>query len=76
MVFEKLAEIIAKEFKVKASDLKETTRLREDLNVDSLDAVQLIITLEDTFHIQVSDQEAAGLKTVGDIAKFLNSKIK
>lgn len=77
MVLEKLVDIVAKKFSItKKETLTPTTRLREDLNVDSLDAVELIMELEETFNIQVSDQDATTLKTLGDIQTLIETKLK
>lgn len=76
MVLEKIREVVAKKFKVQPQNVNETTRLREDLNVDSLDAVELIMELEDTFNIKIADDEAQQLKTIGDIVNFVQPKVK
>ncbi|MFZ9704347.1 MAG: acyl carrier protein [Bacilli bacterium] len=76
MVLEKIREVVAKKFKVQPQNVNESTRLREDLNVDSLDAVELIMELEDTFNVKIADDEAQKLKTIGDIVTFLTPKVK
>jgi acyl carrier protein len=76
MVLEKIKEVVAKKFKVQLENVSVTTRLREDLNVDSLDAVELIMELEDTFKVKISDDEAQKLKTIGDIVTFIEPKVK
>lgn len=76
MVLEKIREVVAKKFKVQPQNVNESTRLREDLNVDSLDAVELIMELEDTFNVKIADDEAQKLKTIGDIVNFLTPKVK
>jgi acyl carrier protein len=74
MVLEQIKDVVAKRFKVQAETVTTATRLREDLNVDSLDAVQLIMDLEDLFNVKISDDDATSFKTVGDIVKFLERK--
>ncbi|MEY3431836.1 MAG: hypothetical protein RIS53_734 [Bacillota bacterium] len=76
MVLEKIREVVAKKFKVQPDKVNITTRLREDLNVDSLDAVELIMELEDTFKVKIADDEAQKLKTIGDIVNFIKPKVK
>lgn len=76
MVLEKIKEVVAKKFKVQLEKVTVATRLREDLNVDSLDAVELIMELEDTFKVKISDDEAQKLKTIGDIVTFIEPKVK
>jgi acyl carrier protein len=76
MVLEKIREVVSKKFKVSPEKVNASTRLREDLNVDSLDAVELIMELEDTFKVKIADDEAQKLKTIGDIVNFINPKVK
>jgi acyl carrier protein len=75
MVLERIQDVVAKKFKVQKEKVTLQTRLREDLNVDSLDAVELIMELEDSFKIKISDDEAQQLKTIGDIVNFLTPKV-
>jgi acyl carrier protein len=76
MVLNKIREVVVKKFKVQPQNVNAGTRLREDLNVDSLDAVELIMELEDTFSVKISDDEAQKLKTIGDIVNFIQPKVK
>ena len=46
-------------------------RLSEDLGADSIDAVELIMKIEDTFDVSVSDEQAQAIKSVGDIVRYL-----
>jgi acyl carrier protein len=76
MVLNKIRDVVVKKFKVQPQNVNAGTRLREDLNVDSLDAVELIMELEDTFKVKISDDEAQKLKTIGDIVNFIQPKVK
>ena len=67
----KKLKIIAKELNLKEEDIKLESRLAEDLGADSLDAVELIMAIEEEFDIQVSDEAAQGIRTVGDIVEYL-----
>jgi acyl carrier protein len=71
MVFEKVVEVIVKELNVKKEEVKPETSLTDDLGADSLDAVELIMSLEDEFGVKISDEKAQTFKTVGDIVKYL-----
>jgi len=71
MVLEKVTALIAKEFHVDAGQLTADTRLEEDLNIDSLDAVELVMGLEDTFHVSITDETSHEFKTVGQIVDFI-----
>jgi acyl carrier protein len=75
MVLQKVTQMIAKEFNLDVSTLSRETRLEEDLSIDSLDAVELVMGLEDLFSVSISDVDAQGFKTVGQIADFVAAKI-
>ena len=72
-VFEKVKEIIVKELKVEAEKVTLDARLKDDLGADSLDAVEIIMDIEDEFNIQIDDSEAENIKTVGDIVKYIEA---
>lgn len=70
-MFEKVQEIIAKELGIAKDKITMDSRLAEDLGADSLDAVELIMALEDEFGISVDDEAATKIKKVSDIVEFL-----
>lgn len=71
MVFEKVKKIIANELNVDEDQITMETRLAEDLGADSLDAVELIMSIEDEFEIEVDDENAQNIRCVGDIVRYL-----
>lgn len=71
MILEQVAEIIAKELNKNAADIKMETRLVEDLGADSLDAVEIMFALEEKFGMEIDDDAALQLKTVGDLVKYI-----
>lgn len=73
MIFEKVREIIANELSVSKDEITLETNLQDDLGADSLDAVELIMTLEEEFDTSISDEDAQNLKTVGDIVRFIEN---
>ncbi len=73
MVFEKVCEIIASELSVSKEEIKLETHLQNDLGADSLDAVELVMTIEEEFDIAIPDDVAQNLKTVGDIVNYLEN---
>lgn len=75
MVFEKVKEIIAEQLDVDAEGIKPETSLMRDLEADSLDAVEIMMALEDEFEIEVPDEVAEGFKNIGEIVKYVESKI-
>lgn len=74
MNFEKLTEIIAKELNVAKSKVTMDTNLQDDLGADSLDAVELIMAIEEEFSVTIPDESAQSFKTVRDIAQFLENQ--
>ncbi len=70
-MFEKVQAIIAKELGIEKDQVKLDSRLAEDLGADSLDAVELIMAIEDEFDIEVDDEAATKIKKVSDIVEFL-----
>lgn len=73
MIFEKVRKIICEELDVNEDKVTLETRLTEDLGADSLDAVELIMSLEDEFGVQISNEEAQKIVTVNDIVKCLEN---
>jgi acyl carrier protein len=71
MVFDQVKDIIIEELSVDANLITMEARLSEDLGADSIDAVELIMKIEDTFDVSVSDEQAQAIKSVGDIVRYL-----
>lgn len=76
MTFEKVKKLLADQLNVDANTITEKSKVIDDLGADSLDVVEMLMTLEDEFNVTVSDEESVNLKTVGDIVKLIDSKIK
>lgn len=72
MIFEKVRSLIAKELNLKEENITMESKLSEDLGADSLDAVELIMAIEDEFGVQVSDEQAQNIRKVSDIVEFLS----
>ncbi|MGL5315099.1 MAG: acyl carrier protein [Peptostreptococcaceae bacterium] len=71
-MFEKIKTIIAEQLGIDNLDtITLETSLVEDLEADSLDAVEVIMALEDEFGIEIPDEQAENFKTVGDLYKFV-----
>lgn len=73
MVFEKVKEIIVKELKVEAEKVTLEASLKDDLGADSIDAVEVIMSLEDEFGISIDDETAEGIKTVKDLVDYIEA---
>ena len=76
MIFEKVKEIIVSELKLDAAKVTMDANLESDLGADSLDAVEVIMALEDEFDIEISDDASQDIKTVGDIVKHIEELTK
>ena len=70
---DKVKEIIAKELEVEPKQLSSEAKFIEDLGADSLDIVELVMALEEEFSIDIPDEDADKLKTVGDAMNYLKS---
>ena len=70
---DKVKEIIAKELEVDVKQLTPEAKFIEDLGADSLDIVELVMALEEEFGIDIPDEDADKLKTVGDAMNYLKS---
>ena len=69
----KVKEIIAKELEVDVKQLQPDAKFIEDLGADSLDIVELVMALEEEFGLDIPDEDADKLKTVGDAMNYLKS---
>ena len=76
MVFEKIKEIIADKIQVDEDKITLETSLMKDLEADSLDAVEIIMGIEEEFDIEVPDEAAEGFQNIGDIVTYVESKIE
>ena len=74
-VLAKVREHLAGELEVDAGAISADTRFREDLDADSLDLYELVMELEDTYGISVSEEEASRIATVGDAVDFVLERL-
>lgn len=71
MTFEKVTAILAEQLDVEEDTITMDTSLVDDLGADSLDVVDLVMTLEDEFDMEIPDEDVENVRTVGDIVKYL-----
>ena len=71
MVFETVRDTLAEQFEIDPSEITMDTNLIDDIGADSLDVVELIMSVEDEFGISISDEDAANLPTVGKIVEYI-----
>ena len=73
MVFEKIREIICEQFELEPESVTGETRFVEDLSADSLDVVELIMSMEDAFHLpEVSEDDIRSIQTVDDLVRYVS----
>jgi acyl carrier protein len=70
-VFQQVREILVERLDVKEDDVNLGAHLRDDLEADSLDLVELIMDLEERFGVKISDEEAQSITTVGEAVDFI-----
>ena len=73
---EKISELIADKLGVELSNIKPEAKFVEDLGADSLDTVELIMQLEDEFNLEIPDEEAEKLTTVGAVIDYIDAHTK
>lgn len=73
MVLEKVKAILAEQFDVEEDKITADTDLQEDLGADSLDVVDLLMSIEDEFEVEVPDEEIENIKTVGLLVSYIEA---
>lgn len=76
MVFEKVKETLCEQLDVEEEKVTLEASIIDDLGADSLDVVDLIMSLEEEFEIEIPDEDVEHMKTVGDIVKYVEEKTK
>ena len=74
MVFEKVSEILAEQLDVSTDSIKMDTDIINDLGANSLDMVDIVMSLESEFDIELADQDIENVHTVGDVVRYLEEK--
>lgn len=74
MDFTKIKEVVAEQLGIEVAELKPETSLKDDLNADSLDLFQIIMSLEEEFNIEIPTEDAETINTIGDIETYLEKR--
>ena len=72
MVLEKVKAILAEQFDVEEDTITMDTDIQEDLGADSLDVVDLLMSIEDEFGVEIPDEEVENLHTIGDVVNYIS----
>lgn len=76
MTIEKVKEMLASQLNIDEKKIEKDSRIVEDLGADSLDMIEMLMTLEEKFGVAVPDEKTSELKTVEDIANFIDETKK
>ena len=71
MVLEKIKEILADQLDADIDTMTADTRIAEDLGADSLDVVELLMSIEDEYSVEIPDEAIESIKTIGDVVKYI-----
>ncbi len=75
MEFEKIRKIIAEQLHHPEENITEETSFQDDLGADSIDIFQIIMALEEEFELEISNEDAEGISTVGDVVEYVKEHI-
>ncbi len=75
MVLEKVKAILSEQFDMEEDSITADTSIADDLGADSLDVVDLLMSIEDEFEIEVPEEEVDNIKTVGELVKYIEDNV-
>ena len=76
MVFEKIRDIIVEQLGIDQDEITMETSITKDLEADSLDAVEIIMAIEDEFDIEIPDEDAEQFQLIGNLVKYVEDNIE
>ena len=74
-IFEQVKKILCDQLDLEEEQVNEDSEVIDDLGADSLDIVDLVMTLEEEFDTEIQDEDIENLKTVGDIVKYIEERV-
>lgn len=74
-VFDKVKKLLCEQLDVEEEKVTAESSIVDDLGADSLDVVDMIMSLEEEFDVEIPDEDVEGMKTVGDVVKYIENKI-
>jgi acyl carrier protein len=75
MLLDRIRGMVAEQLGVDEADVRPEANILEDLGADSLDVVELVMALEEAFDIEVPDEDVEGLRTIGDVEKYIQQRV-
>ena len=72
-IIDEVREVVVEQLNVSPEEVKEDSKFVDDLGADSLDVVELVMALEEKFDIEIPDDQAEAIQTVGDAVKFIEN---
>lgn len=75
MVFEKIKSILAEQLDADIDEMTMDTNIAKDLGADSLDVVELLMSIEDEFEVEIPDEEIENIKTIGDLTDYIQNNM-
>ncbi len=74
-LIERVRRLLSDQLGVDPSEMKSDASILDDLGADSLDVVELVMAIEETFDLEISDEEAESMRTVGDIENYVTTRV-
>jgi len=72
---EKIRGLVAEQLGVESAALQSNANILEDLGADSLDVVELVMAIEEAFDIEITDEDAESMRTLGDVEKYVSDRV-
>ncbi len=75
MVFEKIKQLLAQQLEADEDSMTMDTDIAQDLEADSLDVVELLMSIEDEFDVEIPDDEIENMRTIGDVVTYIQNNM-
>ncbi len=72
---DRIRGLVCEQLGVDAAELRSESDILDDLGADSLDVVELVMAIEETFDIEVPDEDAEGMRTLGDVERYVSARV-
>ena len=72
---DRIRDIVCEQLGVDGAELNSDSDILEDLGADSLDVVELVMAIEENFDLEIPDEDAEGMRTIGDVERYVSSRV-